>query len=128
MRGEGRLKPLDGTRNIRRKKARSMEELRDMKRDDIKFSKFQRETVMDTAFEKELDGLIDEQMAKGKTDQEIIAYVGGLTGLGPQQPESEEENIEDEEELNAMDESYKQFGPDLNLHNVDPILTSKLEA
>ena len=39
---------------------------------------------MDSAFEKDLDAIIDEQMAKGKTDDEILAYVGGMTGISPE--------------------------------------------
>ena len=37
-----------------------MKELREMKRDDIKYSKFMEEQVMDSAFDKELDELIDQ--------------------------------------------------------------------
>ena len=40
--------------------------------------KFINETVLDPAFENDIDRLIDEQMAKGKSDEEILAYIKGI--------------------------------------------------
>ena len=78
------MKPTDSMRDFRRKQANSMAELREMKREEAKYNKFMQESVNDTAFDKEIDDIIDEKIASGKSNDEILNYIGGLTGLGPE--------------------------------------------
>ena len=40
--------------------------------------KFVNEAVLDPAFEKDIDRMIDDQISKGKSDEEILAYLSGM--------------------------------------------------
>ena len=55
-----------------------MVELREMKKAEASYSRFQQETVMDSGFEKDLDNIIDEHIKQGKTDSEILDYISGM--------------------------------------------------
>ena len=86
--GLTKTKPMDPYRNLRRRQAGSKAELRELEGEDHKYMKFVNEAVLDPAYEADIDRMIDEQMALGKTDDEILAYISGMQSGG--QPEEEQ--------------------------------------
>ena len=46
-----------------------------MKKGDLIYNKFAAENIQDEELDRELDKLIDEQLALGKSDQDILEYV-----------------------------------------------------
>lgn len=52
-----------------------------LQRSDAEYSKFLAEETQDSELDKMVDQLIDEGLAAGKTDKEILAELSGKTGL-----------------------------------------------
>ena len=70
---------------------------------------------MDSGFEKDIDGIIDEMITKGKSDKEILDYIGGLTGLGPRTDAHEPTISVNEEEQSQFDDFEHDIDPSSQL-------------
>ena len=79
-----KFKPVDAERNLRDKFAGSLKERKMMRKADVKYGQFVKDEVIDPDLDKMLDNLIDEKMAAGKTDEQILAELGAITGMAPQ--------------------------------------------
>lgn len=58
-----------------------MEERSMIQQGDTSFGKFVMDSTQDAEVEKLIDNLIDEKMLEGKTDEQILAELGAITGM-----------------------------------------------
>ena len=71
-----KFRPVDPGKADELKYATTLEERREMKKGDTAYDKFLAESTQDAEMDKLLDSLIDERMAQGKTDEQILAELG----------------------------------------------------
>ena len=113
-----RIKPVDQEKLKELKYATSLEERQQMKKGDIAYDNFLADSTQDPEMEKLLDSLIDEGMAKGKTDEQILAELGATMAgdasgshLTPEERHEREESVIAELEA-GMGEEEKQAAHD----------------
>ena len=95
-----RMKPIDPEKSHELKYATSLKERQQMKKGDMAYDAFVTDSTQDAEMEKMIDSLIDEGMAKGKSDEQILAELGAtMTGDGSGSHLTQEERREREESV-----------------------------
>ena len=113
-----RIKPVDPEKVQELKSATSLEERHLMKQGDMAYDTFMTDSTQDPEMEKLLDSMIDEGIAEGKTDEQILAELGSAMAgdssgshLTPDERRKREEAVLAELEA-GMDEGEKQAAKD----------------
>lgn len=74
-------KPVDPERALELRQAESREERQQLRSSDSAYTRFLQEETQDPEMEKLLDEVIEAGMAQGKTDEQILAELGAMTGM-----------------------------------------------
>ena len=82
-----RYKPVDSERAMRLKEAESKLEQRQIGKGEAAFDKFLTDSTQDAEIDKLLSSIIDERMEQGKTDEQILQELAGMTGMNTNQAE-----------------------------------------
>ena len=77
----GSNKPVDPERAQELRQAESLEERQQLRSSDSAYTRFLQDETQDPEMEKLLDEVIDAGMAQGKTDEQILAELGAMTGM-----------------------------------------------
>ena len=67
---------------MEKRSSQSKEEELELRKGEAKYQEFMHEHLQDPDIEKGLDNIIEEQMKKGKDDNDILSHLGSVVGIG----------------------------------------------
>jgi hypothetical protein len=90
----------------------SKEELRELKKGEAEYQQFMSEHLQDADIDKKLDNIIDEQIAKGKSDAEILRHLGNVVGVGSESTTRADQEKKERAIVNKITKELKSQGQD----------------